>query len=90
LLVQGEIDAQLFVLNADGSNLHIALSAINGLAESSWAPDGSRIALWSWLACGNDDCRGIRTVSPKGGNPTIVTNHPYGSPIDDRSPAWKP
>jgi hypothetical protein len=83
-------DERLSVLGVDGSNLHVVLDAPNGLAEATWAPDGTRIALWSWLPCRNDDCRGIRTVSPKGGQPTIVTNHPYATSIDDRWPAAKP
>jgi Tol biopolymer transport system component len=90
LLVQDHGDARVMVLGADGSNLHVALEAINGLAQATWSPSGTLIALWSWWPCGKDDCRGIRTVSPKGGQPTIVTNHPYASSGDDWSPEWRP
>lgn len=90
LMLQGQGNAQLLVLNADGSNLHIAMSANNGLAEAEWSPDETRIALSSWLPCDNDDCQGLRTVSPKGGTPTILTNHLYGTNIVDRWPSWKP
>jgi Tol biopolymer transport system component len=78
--------AQIFVMNADGSNPHTVTTSPQGYkyAESdpAWSPDGSKIALWSYGY-------GIATVPAAGGEPTtIYENFPavaYGT-----KPTWSP
>jgi Tol biopolymer transport system component len=78
--------AQIYVMNADGSNPHRLTTSPNGYqyAESdpSWSPDGSSVVFWSYGY-------GIASVAASGGNPTsIYGNFPtvaYGA-----RPTWSP
>jgi Tol biopolymer transport system component len=76
-----ELTGELFVMNADGSNvvnLTNTDAAEDGFPE--WSPDGARIAFHTDRT-GNYE---IFVMGPDGSNPVNLTNHP----AHDYSPSW--
>ena len=75
-------DAEVFVINADGSGLKNLTNAPGHDTEPTWAPDGSAIA----FVGSRSGTRQIYSMYVDGSNQTRLTNN---SSFDDR-PAWLP
>jgi Tol biopolymer transport system component len=74
--------SQLYVMNADGSDLMPLLTGGSTESEPRWSPDGSRVA----FVTGRDGATEIYVMNADGTGLTRVTDHPR----DDLSPAWSP
>ena len=74
-------DRGVWLADADGSNARfLGLGTGTQQDNVSWSPDGRRLAI-DMLEDGNWD---IYVVSPAGGNPLRLTDHP----ADDFAPSW--
>jgi Tol biopolymer transport system component len=82
-------DADLYVMNADGSNTRQLTTDPEGDYYPAWSPDGSTIAYWNGSASGEDggppDSE-IHTIPAEGGTPTRLTNND----VSNIEPAWSP
>jgi Tol biopolymer transport system component len=75
---------QIYVINADGTNVIRLTNDIFSNIEPAWSPDGTKIA----FAANRDGLIGsIYTMDADGGNITRVTN---AFPASDQAPAWSP
>ena len=75
-------DFEIYVMNADGSDLH-RLTRSPGLdVRPAWSPDGTRIAFTS----NRDGNYEIYVMNADGSDPRNVTSHP----ARDDHPAWHP
>lgn len=86
------VDASIFIINADGSGLH-ELPVLDGtpVGDAAWSPDGSRIVFGSCpIEDFNGDCNGhstdVYTARPDGTDVQLLTptNVGYGAP------SWTP
>ena len=79
----------LYVVDADGSNVRQLTTDPNGDYYPAWSPDGSTIAYWNGSTTGQDggptDAE-LYTIPPTGGTPTRLTDNG----IPDIEPAWSP
>jgi Tol biopolymer transport system component len=79
----------LYVIDADGSNVRQLTTDPNGDYYPAWSPDGSTIAYWNGSTTGQDggptDAE-LYTIPATGGTPTRLTNNE----IPDIEPAWSP
>ena len=85
----GVILAELYVMNADGTNpINLTQSPEKLDSVSSWSPDGKQIAFTSAVPLKwNNELRwNIWVMEADGGNPRNLTNHD----AEDRSPDWSP
>ncbi len=71
---------EIYVMDADGKNLHKLTNNRDNDWWPSWSPDGRRIVFVSE----RDGNREIYVMDADGGNPQNLTNNPR----DDFSPAW--
>ena len=86
---RGIILAELYVMNADGTNpINLTQSPERADFSSSWSPDGKQITFTSaeHLKWNNGSRRNIFIMDANGGNPRDLTNHD----AEDRSPDWSP
>jgi Tol biopolymer transport system component len=79
--------SQIYVMNADGSNLTKLTNSYD--ASPAWSPDGRRIAFWSKRPFNYNEIGAnteIYVMDADGSNLTRLTNNP----ADDNHPAWQP
>lgn len=74
---------QIYVMNADGSDVRRLTDRDGYDGDPSWSPDGTKIAFCS----DRDGNREIYVMDPDGGNPVNLTNHPAS---DCETPSWSP
>ena len=77
-----EINAEIYVMDADGQNQRRLTNHRGDDGYPSWSPDGERIAFMSERN-GNAE---IYVMDADGGNQQRLTNHRS----DDHSPSWSP
>jgi TolB protein len=77
-------NTELYIVNADGSNLTPLPTAPGGDFDPAWSPDGKRIAFTSL----RDGYMQIYTINLEGQSVTRLTK--TTSDIDTRQPAWSP
>ena len=85
----GAIWGEIYVMNADGTNLmNLAQSPERSEGVSSWSPDGKQIAFNAFGIFNKDGpYQGdIWVMEADGGNPRNLTNHH----ATDRQPDWSP
>lgn len=85
----GIILAELYVMNADGTNpINLTQTPRRHDLDSCWSPDGKQIAFTSaeHLKWNNGSRWNIWVMEADGGNPRDLTNHD----AEDRSPDWSP
>ncbi len=73
---------QIYVMEADGSNVTQLTNTSARNAEPAWSPDGSKIAFYSQ----RDGNQEIYVMDADGSNQTRITTNT----ADDRRPAWSP
>ena len=76
----------IYVMNADGSDLRPLISGPAWDQLPAWSPDGSRIAFTRATIEGDDVEADVWIVDVDGSNPVNLTRHP----ADDREPTWSP
>lgn len=74
---QSGID-DIYIMNVDGSSLVNLTHTVRGEYNPTWSPDGKQIA---FVAYNGDGVSGIYTISPAGGEPSLLFSLP--SPIRD-------
>jgi Tol biopolymer transport system component len=72
----------LYVMDADGSNVTRLTSSPSGARDPAWSPDGSRIVYYA----SSDGSNNLWQVSSTGGIPQLL----FSTPGFDRRPAWSP
>lgn len=72
----------LYVMDADGSNVRGLTSSNSGARNPAWSPDGNRIVYEG----NHDGYGGILEVPVDGGTPTLL----FSTPGVDMQPAWAP
>lgn len=77
--------ATTYVMNADGSDIHAIGPPALQLFPGEWAPDGSRLALYS--NCCHPENSNVFTVKPNGAARHNLTNDPD---VNDVLPTWSP
>lgn len=85
--------ADIYSINADGSDLHRITDAPTDEIEPSLSPDGQTVVFVQQLVAG--DCQGcaqtIWRVPLTGGTPTELTSHHDQDPAPfDNNPTWSP
>ena len=87
---KGIIFAEIYVMNADGTNpINLTQSPERADFKSSWSPDGKQIAFTSdegFKQQGDGSRRNIWVMDADGANPRNLTNHG----AKDRMPDWSP
>lgn len=78
----GSRTSQLYVMDADGSNVSVLDTGAVTDSEPRWSPDGSRIA----FVTGRHGATEIYVMDVDDGKLTRVTDHPG----DDFTPTWSP
>lgn len=83
LALRSEPDADLYVMNADGTDLTLVAGGDHAVGtRPSWSPDGEQIAFWDDSGTQSD----IFVVDVAGGIPTRITS----TDAHDGIPDWGP
>ena len=79
---------EVYVMNADGTNIINLTKHPAKDGRPDWSPDGNRIAFSSDRDRKDDDDKNVEiyVMNADGTNPINLTNHP----AIDSSPAWEP
>jgi TolB protein len=81
--------SELYVMNADGTDLQRLTTNEDFAADPVWSPDGTRIAFTRATGVGTNAVRsGIAVIDTDGGAARQITRAPTGS--FDGTPAWSP
>jgi Tol biopolymer transport system component len=81
--------SDIYVMDADGSNVRRLTTARKGDYHPSWSPDGSTIVYWHGSTSGVDGGPAdseIYLISASGGTPTRLTRND----VSDIEPTWSP
>lgn len=81
-----EGDEEIYVVNADGSNLKNLTENLFLDVDPSWSPDGNRIAFISERGEVDD----IYVMNADGSNPQRITNNSYVQYTHFSNPHWSP
>jgi Tol biopolymer transport system component len=76
------VGTDVFVVNADGTNVTNLTNDPAGDQSPAWSPDGAKIAFHSY----RDGNYEVYVMAADGSSPTNLTN----APGSDRNPAWSP
>jgi len=79
---------QIYLINADGSDLHPITNLPEGTCQPSWSPDGAQLVFTSPCQHNTDSYResGIYLMNADGSDLTPISTAPGG----DFDPAWAP
>jgi Tol biopolymer transport system component len=79
---------QIFVINADGSDIHPVTNLPEGACQPSWSPNGSQLVFTSPCQLNTDSYResGLYLINADGSDLTPLSSAPGG----DFDPAWSP
>src|SRR5688572_21249297 len=80
---QGGMNADIYVVGADGTGLTRLTSERGGNQVAAWSPDGSRIAYRHGLDY-------IMVMDADGSNPQLLADTDGDNPEFDLSPDWSP
>jgi len=80
--------SQIYLINAEGSDLHPITNLPEGACQPSWAPDGARLVFTSPCSHNTDSYResSLYLVNADGSDLTPLNSAPGG----DFDPAWSP
>ena len=90
-----EGDSEIYVMNADGSDVTRLTFDPRGDGDPSWSPDGGRLVFSSFCRSGSGACyhgepyAELTVINADGSGLVRITNHPMID-IFDVEPAWSP
>jgi Tol biopolymer transport system component len=80
-------DAEIYTMNADGTNLLKLTDNTKDDDQPSWSPDGNKIAFRSW---GYQVPFEIYVMNSDGSNVIPITHDPQDNDVEEDWPSWSP